>query len=175
MWDYRWTELAVWNISPCCRFNFAQGDRVSSCCYRKACRTYCVCHLQGHWMNWGCMLLEHWNVWLIALEVCVRVPVVIMTSVSAFSLPSCYSTLAMCCSPTCHCCSSDACLSCSNLTFLFVISPDLILSMALQYLLIMETSSFCPCAYGKFTCDFDKRRIYILWLGLWIGSGTHFR
>jgi hypothetical protein len=162
-----WTEVALWNISPRCRFNFVQGDLVSFCCHRKVCRTYCVCHLQGHWVKWGCVLLEHWNV-LYNYSASVCAPVVIMTSVSTPSLPSCYSTLAVCCSPSCHCCSSDTYLSCSNLTFLFVISPSLLLSMALKYLLIMENfSSFWWGACVNFTFDFDKRPVYKLWLGLW--------
>lgn len=159
MWDYGWTALALWNIFACYRFNFAQGDLVSSCCYRMACRTYGVCHLQGHWVCWGCVLLEHCN-FLYNCSARLCVPVVIMTSVSASSLPFPYCTVAVCRSPTYHCCSSHICLSCSNLTFLFIISPGLLLSMALQYLLIIEnSSSFCPGAYVNLFCHFDKKPV----------------
>lgn len=124
-----------------------------------ACRTYCVCYLQGHWVNWGCVLLEHWN-FLYNCSASVCVPFVIMTLFSTSSLPSPYSTLAVCPFLTCHCCSSDTCLSCSNLTFLFVISPGMLLSVVLQYFLTMENfSSFCPGAYVNFTCDFDKKSV----------------
>lgn len=126
-----------------------------------ACRTYCVCHLQGHWMNWGSVLLEHWNV----LQLLCKgyAPVVIMTSVSTSSLPTSYSTLAVCCSLTYHSYKSDTCLSFSNLTFLSVILPGLLLSIVLKYLLVMENfSSVCPGAYVNLICDFDKKHVYKL-------------
>jgi hypothetical protein len=149
MWDYGWTKLALWNIAPCCRFNFARGALVSWCAYMMACRPYHVCHLQGQWVNWNCVLLEHWNV-LYNCSARVYAPVVIMTLVSTTLLPSSSSTLAIC-SVTCHCC------SCSSLTFLFVISLGLRLSMALKYLPIMENFiSVYPGAFVNFTCDFDN-------------------
>jgi hypothetical protein len=43
-------------------FVFAYGDLVLFGWYRKVCKTYPIHHhFQKLWVNWGCMLLEHWN------------------------------------------------------------------------------------------------------------------
>jgi hypothetical protein len=113
-------------------FVFAYGGVVLFCCYRKVCKTYSIYHhFQKLWVNWGCMLLEHWNtcittvswLWLrfnfftvfLLLRSC-NVPLWLIT-VNIYI-------------------SSDIWYDFSNLTFCFTGSLSLLLSVAMKYLLV---------------------------------------